>query len=123
MTGIHTTSNSCFAYNVKECKGACIGQEPTEEYNERVYSFIKRHAYENNSMLIIDKGRDVDERSVVFIENGVYKGYGYFNLNFQINNPEILKTLISPMKNNRDTQHIIQTYLRKNRVMKIVNLP
>lgn len=123
LTGIHTTSNSCFAYNVKECKGACIGQEPTEEYNERVYSFIKRHAYENNSMLIIDKGRDVDERSVVFIENGVYKGYGYFNLNFQINNPEILKTLISPMKNNRDTQHIIQTYLRKNRVMKIVNLP
>ena len=122
LTGLHNSSNSCFSYNVKECKGACIGMEPIEEYNDRVYAFIKKYSYENNSMLIIDKGRDVDERSVVLIENGVYIGYGYFNLNFQISNPEILRTLISPMKNNRDTQHIIQTYLRKNKVLKIINL-
>jgi DNA polymerase-3 subunit epsilon len=73
-------------------------------------------------MLIIDRGRDVDERSVILIENGTYRGYGYFNLNFQITNPEILKSVINPMTNNRDTQHIIQGYLRKNKVMKIVKL-
>jgi DNA polymerase III subunit epsilon len=60
---------------------------------------------------------------VVLIENRVYRGFGFYNLNFQINNIEILKTLISPMKNDRDSQHIIQTYLRKNRGLKIVNLP
>ena len=73
-------------------------------------------------MLIIDRGREIDERSVILIENGIYKGYGFYNLNYQINNPEILKSIINPMQNNRDAQHIIQNYLRKNNVLKTVNL-
>ncbi len=73
-------------------------------------------------MMIIDKGRSLEERSVILIENGVYKGYGFYNLNFQINNPDVLKTIINPMENNSDTQHIIQSYLRKYKVQKIINL-
>jgi DNA polymerase-3 subunit epsilon len=73
-------------------------------------------------MLIIDKGRFLDERSVILIENGIYKGYGFYSLNFQINTPEVLKSIIIPMENNRDTQHIIQSYLRKYKVQKIINL-
>ena len=73
-------------------------------------------------MLIIDRGRNVEERSVVLIEEGKYKGFGYFNLNHQITNPEILKTLINPMQNNRDVQHIIQNYLRKNKKVKTMKL-
>jgi DNA polymerase-3 subunit epsilon len=73
-------------------------------------------------MLIIDKGRFLEERSVILIENGIYKGYGFYNLNFQINTPEVLKSIINPMENNRDTQHIIQSYLRKYKVQKIINL-
>jgi len=73
-------------------------------------------------MMIIDKGRSLEERSVILIENGVYKGYGFYNLNFQINNPDVLKTIINPMENNSDTQHIIQGYLRKYKVQKIINL-
>ena len=73
-------------------------------------------------MLIIDRGRQVEERSVVLIEDGHYKGFGFFNLNYQITNPDILKTIINPMQNNRDVQHIIQNYLRKNKKVKTVNL-
>ena len=73
-------------------------------------------------MLIIDKGRDIDERSVILIENGQYKGYGFYNLNYQINNPDVLRTIITPMGNNRDAQHIIQSYLKKRRVLKIIPL-
>ena len=32
-------------------------------------------------MVIIDKGRDIDERSAIYVENGVFKGIGFFNLN------------------------------------------
>jgi DNA polymerase-3 subunit epsilon len=74
-------------------------------------------------MLIIDRGREVDERSVILIENGNYKGFGFYNLNYQISNPEVLKSIITPMQNNRDAQHIIQGYLRKNKVLKTVKLP
>ena len=71
-------------------------------------------------MIIIDKGREVDERSAILIENGAFKGYGFYDLNHQINNIDILKSIITPMDNNRYTQHIIQSYLRKNKRLKIL---
>jgi DNA polymerase-3 subunit epsilon len=76
--------------------------------------------FDNNNMVIIDRGRSVNERSAVLIENGVYKGYCFFDLNYQINNIEILKNIIIPMQNNRDTRTIIQGYLRRHKVIRIV---
>ena len=97
-----------------------MNQEPTEEYNERVEEFISEMKFDNNNMVIIDRGRSVNERSAVLIENGVYKGYCFFDLNYQINNIEILKNIIIPMQNNRDTRTIIQGYLRRHKVIRIV---
>ena len=73
-------------------------------------------------MVIIDKGRDIDERSAIYVENGVFKGIGFFNLNYQINNMDVLESFITPMENNRDTQHIIQSYMRRNKRLKIIQL-
>ncbi len=123
LTGLHSTKGNCFLYTIKECLGACINKESPEEYNTRVETFLNNHSYENKHMLIIDKGRDIDERSVILIENGQYKGFGYYNLNFQIDNSEVLRSIITPMQNNRDAQHIIQGYLRRNKVLKTVMLP
>ena len=122
LNGLHKTNGSCFHFSIKECNGACIGEEVAIDYNERIKAFIEKNSYINQSMLIIDRGRDIEERSVVLIEDGVYKGYGYYNLNFQINNPEILKSIITPMTNDRDAQHILHGYLRKNKALKIVKL-
>ncbi|TXG39309.1 exonuclease domain-containing protein [Seonamhaeicola maritimus] len=118
LTGVYKTKTSCFNYDIKTCEGACIQEESSETYNKRVNSLILKNSYSNKNMVIIDRGRDVDERSAILIENGVFKGLGFFNLNYQINNIEILKSIITPMNNNRDTQHIIQAYLRKNKKIK-----
>lgn len=123
LTGLYKAESACFSHSIKECLGACIKEEPPGQYNARVEEFIRKNSYENHHMLIIDKGRDVDERSVILIENGEYKGYGYYNLNYQVNNIEILRSIINPMQNNRDSQHIIQGYLRRNKVLNIVKLP
>ena len=122
LNGIHKTTSSCFLYSIKQCNGACIGDESPKVYNKRLLDFIEKNSYKNQSILIIDRGRDIDERSVIFIEDGIYKGYGFYNLNYQINNPEVLKSIITPMPDNRDAQHILQVYLRKNKVLKIVKL-
>jgi DNA polymerase-3 subunit epsilon len=123
LTGLHKTDKSCFLFSIKECYGACIEAEPSHEYNERVKTYIDKNRYDNKHMLIIDRGREVDERSVILIENGIYKGFGYYNLNYQINNIEILRSIINPVEHDRDSQHIIQNYLRKNKVLNIVKLP
>ena len=120
LNGLFETKNACFQYKIKECSGACIGEEAPELYNLRVQDFIEEMKYDNSNMVIVDRGRTIDERSAILIENGIYKGYGFYDLNFQINNIEILKNIIIPMQNNRDTKTIIQSYLKRNKVIKIV---
>lgn len=122
LNGLYKTKTSCFNYDIKSCNGACVNQEAPEAYNKRVTELIKKYSYDNQDMVIIDKGRDIDERSAILIENGIFQGLGFFNLNYQINNIDILKTIITPMLNNRDNQHIIQSYLRRNKRLKIVTL-
>lgn len=122
LNGIHKTTSNCFLFSIKQCNGACIEDESPKVYNKRLLDFIEKNSYKNQSILIIDRGRDIDERSVILIEDGIYKGYGFYNLNYQINNPEVLKSIITPMPDNRDAQHILQVYLRKNKVLKIVKL-
>ena len=121
-TGLYITKNECFQYKIKECDGACIGKVLPEEYNLRVLEFINKNSFEDNSMILIDKGRNSSEHSAVLIENGIYKGYAFYDLNYQITNIEILKNILIPMQNNRDTRNIIQAYIRKSKTLKVIKL-
>jgi DNA polymerase-3 subunit epsilon len=120
LTGLYQTDKECFQYKIKECDGACIGKVSPEEYNLRVQEFIDKYSFENQNMILIDRGRTVNERSAILIENGIYKGYAFYDLNYQITNIEILKTIIIPMQNNRDVKSIIQSHVRKSKTLKIV---
>nr|WP_321224696.1 exonuclease domain-containing protein [uncultured Psychroserpens sp.] len=122
LTGLYPTKTNCFNYTIKSCNGACVNEESPEEYNQRVLELIAKNSYDNNNMLIIDQGRAIDEKSVIYIENGVFKGLGFYELNHQINNIDVLESIITPMENNRDTQHIIQSYLRRNKRVKTTTL-
>ena len=122
LTGLDEVKKNCFNYTIKTCHGACIQKEVPELYNKRVRQLIAYNSFENRSFVIIDKGREIDEHSAFFIENGIFKGLGFFNLNYQINTIEVLQSIITPMENNSDIQHIIKSYLRKNKKLKIVNL-
>lgn len=122
LTGLYNTKSNCFNYTIKTCNGACIGNELPEVYNQRINKVIHKHSFQNKNMVIIDKGREYDEHSAILIENGVFKGIGFYNLNYQINTIDVLKSLITPMENNRDVQHIIKSYLRRKKVKKIIDL-
>jgi DNA polymerase-3 subunit epsilon len=120
INGLYDTKSACFQYKIKECHGACIQLESPEIYNARAKESIHKLQFENNNMVVVDKGRTIEERCAVLIENGVYKGYCFFDLNYQITNVDILKNIIIPMQNNRDTTSIIKNHIRKNRVMRIL---
>lgn len=121
LTGLYLTKKECFQYKLKECDGACLGEITPEIYNARVQQFISENSFENKSMILIDRGRNVNERSAILIENGVYQGYAYFDLNYQIMNIDILKNILIPMQNNRDVKNIIQNYIRKSKSLKILH--
>ena len=119
-TGLYHTSKECFQYTIKECDGACVGIVTPHEYNLRVNEFITKNSFENKNMVIVDKGRTINERSAVLIENGIYKGYTFYDLNYQVHKIDILRTIIIHMQNNRDTRNIIQNHLRRNKMHKII---
>ena len=121
LTGLYETKTHCFQHTISECDGACIGKITSEEYNLRVQNFIEKNLFDNKTLAILDRGRTIVERSVILVENGIYKGYAFYDLNYQINNIEILKNIIIPMQSNRDTRNTIQSYLRKAKGIKIVN--
>ena len=123
LSDLYPTLGNCFNYTVKLCNGACLNSEPNADYNSRVMALINKYSYQDKDIVIIDRGRDIDERSAILIKNGVFKGLGFYNLNYQIHNIAILETIITPMQNTRDSQHIIQNYIRKySRRLKIIPL-
>ena len=122
LCGLYKSKNSCFKYTIKECNGACIGTEQVNDYNLKVEKILEHYNYNSKSMLIIDKGRMVNERSVVWIQKGILKGYCYFDLNFQITNIDVLSNLITPLDHNKDSQHIFNSYIRRNKRLKLITL-
>ena len=121
LCGIYKSNNSCFRYTINECSGACIKLEDSDQYNNRLTKAIKYLNFKNKNFAIIDKGRNIEENSFILVENGLFIGLGYFNLNFQISNIEVLKKILISMEHNKDSQQIIQSSLKKSKGIKILN--
>ncbi|WP_144669424.1 exonuclease domain-containing protein [Dokdonia sp. Hel_I_53] len=119
---IYNKSGSCFNHGIGKCNGACVGKETPDLYNLRVEAFISKHSFQNRNMVIMDRGRNKDERSIVLIEEGIFKGVGYYKSNLELPDRDALQSIITSMDNNRDAQHIIQSYTRSKKKLKIIPL-
>ena len=111
--GMQTAPGACFDYQVKKCKGVCAGNEPIDEYNKRVEIALKSFEHSSETRLIIDEGREWHEKSVVLIENGIYKGFGYFDAGIEMDTPEKAQSVIRPFKHNADIQRILSSWEKK----------
>jgi DNA polymerase-3 subunit epsilon len=120
LTGLYDTEGPCFHYHVGLCKGACIGKESPEEYNSRAVKAIEEFSFTRRNFFIIDKGRDNEERCAVKIINGKYTGWGYFNINDMGFGLSAVHECITPSADNRDIQVILKSYLKSNKVEKII---
>jgi DNA polymerase-3 subunit epsilon len=120
LCGVYPSENHCFHYEIGACKGACIGKEPPEKYNLRAKKLIDVCRFGYHNLLIIDEGRNRDEKSVVKIEKGKYIGFGYFTPSYQEYNPDILHECIASYPDNREVQQIIRQYIHNNNVDRII---
>ena len=122
LNGLSDAKNNCSKYDEGNCKGACIQKEEVGSYNERTFEAVKSLSLSKKNCILTDKGREVGEYSAILIQNGELKGLGFYDLNHQINNIHILESIITPMKSDANTTHIIESYLRKRRVKKVIDL-
>ncbi|MBN1650602.1 MAG: GIY-YIG nuclease family protein [Bacteroidales bacterium] len=120
LNGLYHSSGACFHYGIKQCKGACIGEESTENYNQRAQLVLQYFSLDHDNMILVDKGRSKEEKAIILIEDGYYRGFGFVDENLLNQTPEEIKSGISNYINNRDTQNIIRSYLKRKKVEHII---
>ena len=116
---LQTNVSSCFHYQLKECKGICCNKESVHDYNKRVRKAIKSVGIGATNLVIKEKGRTENEIGFVLILDGIYKGFGYIDLDqsVQLKKPEDYQFYVQPKKDNKDVQRIISSYLKKKEVV------
>jgi len=120
LSGLYKSNGACFNYQVHQCKGACLGLEAPAEYNARVDAAIESFSFEHENFVVIGKGREAGERSVVCIENGRYLGFGFIDESFSANNLQDFKEAVKFYNDNKDVQQIIRGYLRTKHKDKVL---
>jgi DNA polymerase-3 subunit epsilon len=107
VNGLYKTKGPCFHYQIKTCSGACLGKEAPSVYNERVETFLRATTMGKFTRLFEVVGRDEDELGLVYIENGVYKGFGFCPKTVTRNKLHY----IVPRQDNKDVKRILMRHL------------
>ncbi|MDP4240724.1 MAG: exonuclease domain-containing protein [Bacteroidota bacterium] len=120
INGLYKSAGACIQQGMGYCLGACVGKEEPESYNRRTMEAVRQFEYLHRNMVIVDKGRTMNEKSVIVVENGRYLGYGYLDTSCFGGSLDELKECIKQQEDNRVAQKIINSYLLKKGVEKVI---
>lgn len=121
LSNLDSSERACFHYSIKQCHGACVGEEAPETYNGRVRQALEvLNRRLSGNFFILDEGRTEGEQAVVGVQDGRYIGYGYFDASFEAFGTEDLLESLSTPYEDPDAARIIRGYLdgkKKGRVV------
>jgi DNA polymerase-3 subunit epsilon len=120
LSGLYVTEGACFHHTIRQCNGACVQAEAVATYNKRAETLLDSLKLDQGNVLIVDRGRTEDERSLVRIEKGMYLGYGYISVNESYLSIDQMLECIKPELDNRDIRQILKNWLKKNKVEKML---
>lgn len=83
-------------------------------HNEKVENAIQFLLSSRNSFAIIDKGRTMDERSCILVENGHFYGMGYITSDVAITDLAEIKDYVTLYKSNQYIMGLIYKYAESN---------
>lgn len=92
-----------------------------KEYNDLLINLLQKYNIDDGHTLILDKGRTINERSAVVLENGKLSGYCFYDLNYQINDPSRIAANLTPITFHRNNRNIILNYLNKKTGYKLIH--
>lgn len=83
---------------------------------------ITKENFNNDNFIIVDKGREVEEKAIILVENNQVYGFGYTDLSYQQNDLSVLKSILTIVPNKEISKTVIKNYLNKSKVQKIERL-
>ncbi|NER11077.1 exonuclease domain-containing protein [Muriicola jejuensis] len=81
-----------------------------------------RYSLAGKDVMVLDKGREVGERSAILIRNGQLKGMGFYELNHQIGNMHILESILTPLQGSKEVLQQVELYLTHKKVVDIIEI-
>jgi len=111
--------HSWFALRSK-MKEKGVEKKSLHSYNLHIEKAIRGYLYKHPNFFIIAEGIHPDEHSAIWIENNVYKGFGYFNPELTPGTPDSLKEVVKHDDDDVEVQKIIRAQLRKMKNTKII---
>ncbi len=120
LSGLYQTDGACFHHTIRQCNGACVQAEAVSTYNKRAEALLDSLKLDRGNVLIVDRGRSEEERSLVRIEKGMYMGYGYISVNDTYLSIDQMLESIQPELDNRDIRQILKNWLKNNKVEKML---
>ncbi|MEM6376936.1 MAG: exonuclease domain-containing protein [Bacteroidota bacterium] len=110
----HAPKSACFHYHLKQCLGACAGQETAEIYNERADQALSYlTTIFDQDFFILDQGRTPEEQAVIQVKDGNYYGFGYLEITETVHSATDLEDFVKPYPGNPETRKLIQRFLAK----------
>ncbi|MBC8298107.1 MAG: DNA polymerase III subunit epsilon [Pelagibacterales bacterium] len=83
---------------------------------------VKEFNAPSNEFLIIDKGRGTEEKSFLLVSSKKIIGYGFFELNNQINTKEKLYSRLIKINQNQNIENILNYIISKQKFKKLIPL-
>jgi DNA polymerase-3 subunit epsilon len=121
LSNLDASARGCFHYSIKQCRGACVGEESPEDYNERVEQALNDlNRRLSGSFFILENGRTEGELAVVGVQEGRYLGFGYADNALNYTAEDLLECLAAPF-DDPDAGKIIRSYIegkKKARVLR-----
>lgn len=110
----------CFHYHLQQCHGACAQQEDIATYNARAEVALERlSTIFDEDFFILDSGRHGEEYSVVLVQDGAYRGFGYIGKDDELSTGH-LRDAIKKYPASPETTRIIQRFMDQNPRVKVV---
>jgi DNA polymerase-3 subunit epsilon len=122
LVGLNQGPGPCFDYGILKCKGACIHEELPALYNERAIEATANIDKINPSnILLIDKGRHLEEQALILIKDGRYYGYDYFDTDQSFQTPAAVIDLIPNKKYYPEQNTILKRFLDKPNGIRVIS--
>jgi DNA polymerase-3 subunit epsilon len=118
--GLVSEDAVCFNHQIKKCRGICAGDEEIDLYNERAIKILTEYSFKNEHFVILDKGRRVDEKSIVLIEDRKYAGHGYIDQTIQANSLDEIKDIVKRKNYYPDMNDLVRGWLKNKNAKKII---
>jgi DNA polymerase-3 subunit epsilon len=119
---LHKGRGACFQFHLKQCHGACCGQEDAANYNSRAEeAYEKLKSVFDDDFLLLDVGRNPTEQAVVLVREGQFAGFGYVSTE-EAQDRESLLGAVKSYPSYPDTARIIQRFLNDHPKARVIAL-